>query len=206
MDTKQYNWSLIEKYPFLLPRNVWTDAVVDNFDYSFCLLKDEIPQGWWKCFGEILCEDLKEILVKYDLLDTFRFSQCKEKFGQLRLYDNGHPAEWADHLWAWEYISEHTCIQCGEFPVPMRYDSWISPWCDECFQKHLDKQHSTRTIDSFVESNRFGNRLQEYLCIKTFSKDGYSITWIDLKPFYEKLGHKSENLITKEELEKFLEE
>ena len=32
--------SLIEKYPFLLPRNDWTGEVVEDYDYEFTWAND----------------------------------------------------------------------------------------------------------------------------------------------------------------------
>ena len=83
MDNKE----LIAEYPFLLPRNVFTDEVSDDYDYHYTLL-DDMPKGWKKAFGEQLCEELKEALVKEGILEDYRIMQVKEKFGQLRWYDN----------------------------------------------------------------------------------------------------------------------
>ena len=33
--TKEENKALIERMPYLLPRNVFTDKVVDNYDYEY---------------------------------------------------------------------------------------------------------------------------------------------------------------------------
>ena len=200
---------LIEKYPFLLPRNVLTDKLDEDYDYSYCWFKDDIPQGWWKFFGLAYLDDLREVLEKYDFLDKFRFLQVKEKFGGLRAYNGGAPEEWFSHEYAWEYISEHTCVKCGKFPVRMRDDGWVCPWCDDCFKENHDnlseedfaKYSEKWTIDK-------EGRLQEYLVISHFSKDGDYQEWIDMKPYYDKLGWKysDKDLILKDELEKLMEE
>lgn len=199
---------LIEKYPFLLPRNVWTDKLDDNYDYSYCWFKDDIPEGWWKFFGLAYLDDLKEVLEKNDFLDKFRFSQVKEKLGGLRAYNNGAPEEWFSHEYAWEYISEHTCVNCGKFPVKMRDDGWMYPLCDECFRE----AHSNLNDDEFKKySEKWtidkDSRLQEYLVINHFSKDGDYQELIDMKPYYEKLGWNftKEDLISVEEFKSMLE-
>lgn len=80
-------------------------------------------------------DELKEILEKHNYLNEFRFSQIKEKWGSLRIYDNGAPEEAYDEIEAWkskyEELSEKFCIQCGK---PAKYISigWISPWCESC--------------------------------------------------------------------------
>ena len=171
------NKELIEKYPFLLPRNVWTDKVLEDYDYSFCLLKDEIPQGWWDCFGIALCDDLKDILERNNCLDEFRFTQCKEKYSTIRLYDNGHPNEWDNHLKAWEYISSRTCIKCGKFPSKLRDNGWLSPWCDKCFEGDKDDLSDDFTLSEYINYNLYDN-------------NGMKAIWIDMKPFYDKIGYK----------------
>lgn len=195
---------LIEKYPFLQPRNVWTDEIPDNYDYNYCLLKDEIPPGWWERFGIAYCEDLKDILNKYNYLNEFRFVQCKEKYGGLRAYNNGAPEEWNAHEHAWEYISEHTCVKCGEFPVPMRFYWWISPYCDyHAFELSAGNK---KEIDVVTEK-KWDGRLNEYLVISRYSKDGDNEEWIDMKPFYDKIGWKytDKDLILKDEIKEIIE-
>lgn len=198
---------LVEKYPFLLPRNVWTDKLDDNYDYSYCWFKDDIPEGWWKFFGLAYLDDLKEVLEKHDFLDKFRFSQVKEKFGGLRAYNNGAPEEWFSHEHAWEYISEHTCVNCGKFPAKMRDDGWMYPLCDEC----LREIHSNLNEDEFKQySEKWtidkDSRLQEFLIINHYSKDGNYEELIDMKPYYKKLGWNftKEDLISIEEFRNML--
>ena len=80
MSNIENNKELIEKYPFLLPRNVWTGKVSEDYDYSYTLL-DDMPEGWKNCFGEIMCEIIKDALVKNNYLEKYRISQIKEKYG-----------------------------------------------------------------------------------------------------------------------------
>lgn len=85
-----YNKALIRKYPFLLPRNRFTDEIPKNYDYSYTEL-DDLPRGWRIAFGEDICKMIKKELVKYDALDSYKITQIKEKFGSLRWYDTGTP-------------------------------------------------------------------------------------------------------------------
>lgn len=86
----EYNRALVKKYPFLLPRNRFSDEVPKDYDYSFTEL-DDLAEGWRLAFGEDICREIKEELVKYDALDSYRVTQIKEKFGSLRWYDTGTP-------------------------------------------------------------------------------------------------------------------
>lgn len=48
---KESNQELIERFPFLIPRNRWTGKVPEDYDYSYTEL-DSMPDGWRKAFGE----------------------------------------------------------------------------------------------------------------------------------------------------------
>ena len=127
------NKELVERYPFLLPRNVWTDKVIPDYDYEFTEY-DNIATGWRIAFGELLLEDLRDALVKTDYLDKFRFTQIKEKYGSLRLYCNGAPEEVYDVLQKYEFISEYICIKCGSYHACIVDDyGWYLPLCKECW-------------------------------------------------------------------------
>ena len=58
---KESNQKLIERFPFLMPRNRWTGKVPEDYDYSYTEL-DSMPDGWRKAFGEQMCEDIREEL------------------------------------------------------------------------------------------------------------------------------------------------
>ena len=60
---KEYNKQLVEKYPFLLPRNRWTGNVPADYDYSYTEL-DAMPDGWRKAFGEQMGQEIAEELEK----------------------------------------------------------------------------------------------------------------------------------------------
>lgn len=134
---KEENRKLCERYPFLIPLNEWTGKPIKDYDYEWTYL-DDIPEGWKKAFGIQMCEELRDILLEADYLDKYQVVQAKEKYGSLRWYSNGYPASVDDKYHAWlkkyEYLSEKTCIRCGK-PGTMRYDGWVSPWCDECYDE-----------------------------------------------------------------------
>ena len=138
---RKRNKELCERYPFLIPRNVWDDQIIwerykdtKKWDYT---LADEFPSGYWKAFGLMMCEELREELIKYNFLDKYRVVQIKEKWGQLRFYDNGYPVGSAisDIIDKYSKLSENICIKCGKPDVHiLNYYGWISPYCEDCFQ------------------------------------------------------------------------
>lgn len=132
MASVEQNKELIEKYPWLLPRNRWTDEVDKNYDYSYTEL-DAMPDGWRIAFGEQFCADIQHELdkLKPETAADFRVLQIKEKFGQLRFYTNWVTDGIDEVIRRYENLSEHTCIGCGA-PATYRSIEWIAPWCDNC--------------------------------------------------------------------------
>lgn len=123
------NKELCEKYPFLIPRNVFTDEIPDDYDYSWTRV-DEIEKGWQKLFLQ-MCEEIREPLIKADYLEKFRFSQLKEKWGHMCCYNFGAPQEVHDIIHKYERLSAKTCIRCGR-PAIKVSTGWIAPYCIYC--------------------------------------------------------------------------
>ena len=134
------NKELIEKYPWLLPRNRWTDKEIEDYDYSWTEL-DAMPEGWREAFGEQMCEEIQKVLEKANYVDKYRILQIKEKCGYLHWYSGGIPIEIKDEyqviIKKYEKLSERTCLRCGA-PATLVSTGWISPWCDKCAEKIHD--------------------------------------------------------------------
>ena len=90
-----------------------------------------MPDGWRKAFGESLCDELKTELEKNNLMDSYRITQIKEKYGSLRWYDNGITSKGHSIIQKYSRLSSKTCIDCGKAATRITVD-WISPYCDEC--------------------------------------------------------------------------
>lgn len=141
---RQENKKLCERYPFLIPRNRWTDQILWESEtswyythpYSFTEL-DSMPNGWRRAFGEKMCEELREELIKYNFLNNYRITQIKEKWGELRWYDGGIPRNskiW-DIINKYTELSTHTCIHCGRPAEIINNMGWYEPICDKCLEK-----------------------------------------------------------------------
>lgn len=124
------NFFLCLKYPFYISRNVWTGKFM-GFTSTWY---DDIPDGWRKAFGKQFSKDLKKALKKDGILKTFRFQQIKEKYGTLRLYNNGEGENTGNVIRYYENLSMCYCIICGK---PARYctQGWIEYVCEDCFNK-----------------------------------------------------------------------
>ena len=131
---KESNQKLIERFPFLMPRNRWTGEVPEDYDYSYTEL-DSMPDGWRKAFGEQMCEDIRDELVHAEYLNQYRISQIKEKYGTLCWYDFGCTERMLrDIIPKYERLSARICIRCGN-PATKASTGWISPYCDTCAGK-----------------------------------------------------------------------
>lgn len=139
MDERERNKELIEKYPFLMPYNIWTGEPIEDYFYEYTWL-DDMPDGWRNAFGLQMCEDLKNALLEEGgekLLSEYRIDQIKEKFGYLRWYDNWTTKKVQDIIRKYEDLSARTCISCGK-PATKISRGWICPWCDDCASKKLE--------------------------------------------------------------------
>ena len=145
-EIKERNRELCRRFPFLIPSNRWsgmkiTEAVdggywpgdpkeIPKYDYEYTEL-DDMPDGWRKAFGEQMCQEIMDELVANDMVDTYRIMQIKEKYGDLRWYDNGFTRKGFDIIEKYSALSAHTCIKCGK-PATRVTTGWIAPYCDEC--------------------------------------------------------------------------
>lgn len=165
-ETRQENRELCERYPFLIPWNRWSGKLITDcangedgywtgnptahpkYNYEYTEL-DNMPDGWRKAFGIMMCEELRDELIRVDDLDRWRILELKEKYGMLRLYDNGHKADSkiGDIINKYEQISERRCVVCGK-PATRVTTGWISPFCDACCIA-CNEQNST-TIDEWL--------------------------------------------------------
>ena len=146
--SKEENKRLCDRYPFLIPWNRFsgkriTEAqdggywpgnptAVPEYDYEYTEL-DNMPDGWQIAFGEQMCEEIREALIEDGDLERWKIVQLKEKYGELRLYDNGTKAgsRVPDIEDKYSQLSMRTCVVCGA-PATRVTTGWVSPFCDEC--------------------------------------------------------------------------
>ena len=129
---------IVERYPYLLPRNVWTDKVPEDYDYTY-IKGLEIPAGWRRLFFQ-MCEDIRQPLIDADYLDRFRFSQIKEKYNEMRCYHFGAPEEVCNIIRKYEQMAYYVCTKCGK-PATYETQGYFASYCDDCFKdlvRHQD--------------------------------------------------------------------
>lgn len=155
-DEQLHNWILCGKYPFLIPRYDWSGKIIEDYDYTSTYL-DDIPVGWKIAFGEMMCEEIKQELVRCNYLDEFRIVQAKEKFGQARIYTNGEPigCKVQQIIDKYSVLSQNICIICGKPDVPITNNGWISPYCKKCFTTPNDwyKKEFPNEVDKWIKNH-----------------------------------------------------
>ena len=175
------NWILVNKYPFLIPkywnRDSMTYEADKDYDYTLTEL-DAMPDGWRKAFGEMMCEEIKDELVKHNCLDEYLILDIKEKFGQLRWYDNGTPigCNVSQIIDKYSVLSENICIICGKPDVPMIF-------CKKCYSMpnfEYKESHSEEEIDARIKTfeedweeinNNRNNSMRDSYIVYKWSKE-----------------------------------
>lgn len=149
------NKKLCKKYPWLIPRNRWSDEICWVRHSYDSIELDDMPKGWRKAFGDIWCEQVHDLLKKYNCIKDFRIQQLKEKFGQFRQYFNFSFKELNDLITDYEIISEYVCVRCGKLNSPViNNQGWYEPICKECYDKQRfnNVSYKKKIIDAGIES------------------------------------------------------
>ena len=150
------NKRLCKRYPFLIPRNVWTDRIPSDYHYEYTEL-DAMEPGWRKAFGIQMCEEIRQELIRCNYLDKFRIMQIKEKFGTLCFYTNGIPQESNifDIIDKYEAMSAHICMNCGKPAETKDSDGWLDTLCDSCAKQQANTVK--QRLASFKRRHKYDN-------------------------------------------------
>lgn len=144
-NSRQLRKALIEEYPYLQPRSMVTGRIHPDYDYQYIVGECDLPTGWLQLFFQ-LCEDIRGPLEKVGDLDKFRFTQVKEKFGQMRLYTNGATREVLNILDKYEFLSQQVCSVCGK-PATVMTSGWICPYCSEHVRGTMENVDDSELIE-----------------------------------------------------------
>ena len=129
MDKQTENKQLIGRYPFLLPQHTLSGTYSIGFEPT---ILDEMPVGWRVAFGEDLCKEIMEELIRNNCVDSYQVLQIKEKYGELRWYSQGGTERiHREIVPKYERMSRRICIHCGQ-PATLVSKSRVAPWCNGC--------------------------------------------------------------------------
>ena len=101
--------------------------------------KYSIPDGWRKSIVPRLVNELVDVLGSH--VDDFVISDCKEKFGELRVYwyyknpidDDLLYDKIEEIIGKYKLISRKTCVKCGRLATTQS-SGWIFPFCSGCIK------------------------------------------------------------------------
>ena len=145
--TKEQIKALVERYPYLAPRDPWTGEIPKDYDYSR-IFSLELPEGWIKLFFQ-LCEDIRQPLIDSGYINAFRFLQVKEKYNTLRCYHCGAPEEVSRIIDKYEQMAYYICTHCGK---PAMYETcgYLASYCEDCWKDFA--RHDAVNLIEFSDS------------------------------------------------------
>ena len=148
---------------------------IENFISLFHMIPyrtelDDMDWGWRKAFGIQMCKEMKAALLRAGgrkALHSYRITQIKEKYGELRWYDIWGYEETNKIIEKYAYISRHTCIDCGK-PADYITKGWIEPYCKDCLPARIDPEDKEQVYTYYTEELPFYGVYN----IKNDKKDG----------------------------------
>lgn len=167
-----------KKYPWLRLRDLYSGEIDTEHDAM-----DDMPEGWKKAFGSMMCEELDIAIKAAGLEDELIFEQVKEKFGELRIYCFPYNREVNEIIHKYETLSNNICIHCGKPDVPMINTGWIRPSCRECYNKV--NYRIANTYEMVSEGK--GDRMNDSYTIIKHSKEGSVKTVYDIRETADKI-------------------
>lgn len=99
-----------------------------------------LPEGWRKTIIQNMVDELVDALGSH--VDDFYVEDCKEKFGELRIYWCWRNDAFTDDeselydkieeiIQKYECISRKTCVKCGRITTNR---NWALPYCEICIK------------------------------------------------------------------------
>lgn len=149
---------LLDKYPFLKYRNIFSDELCyktdeENLKHNYYVYWN--GSGWEKLWKKYL----EKLFWVYDNKwtdkekEAFRFMEIKEKFGELRIYTSFEDSRYELETKA-SMLSKWTCQKCGKEPrnekgqrIIWQTRGWITNFCKECAETYLKKYNENKNIE-----------------------------------------------------------
>lgn len=129
------NNELVKVFPWLGVNRLYIESYEPGYVWTWL---NEIPDGWRKAFGWELISEINNIYfsIAPQLREDYYPIDIKEKYGALKIYFSVYDPSIESIIEKYSKLSEKTCICCGA-PATKLSKGWISPWCDECFDREL---------------------------------------------------------------------
>jgi hypothetical protein len=164
-----------EKYPWL-KRNRWDDEEFDENNSWDCM--DEMPEGWKIAFGEMMCEELDQVIKEEKLENDFTVLQVKEKYASLRFYCAPSTPKIDDIVNKYEYLSQFICQNCGRVDISTLDFGWLAALCKDCYEKHIN---CTKPYEEVVcDDSKMPNIRKYRQWSKEYDPTGYKDFEVDI--------------------------
>ena len=164
---------LLEKYPFLIHRNVFSKEVCYQTEEEN--LKHNWYNEWNGCGWEKIWKRfMQELFKEYDKLSDeakkkFAIFDTKEKYGTLRVSLSGYTEGMMEAETILHFMSSVTCQNCGKQPRDSKGNhliwttrGWITNLCKDClkYRELRGTSFSSSKKKEYVKSCR--NKPQKY--------------------------------------------
>jgi len=168
--TTEQNKQLVSLYPYLIPQNLSSNKTSDEYDYTY-ICGNELPNGWFRLFL-MYCKYIRPHLVQADYLYDFSFSQLKEKWGMMCLYNMGYPESIEYLTRTFEAYSKYVCSICGDAATVETF-GWVRHLCNDCSIRY-----------TIITVNTGKIKLPKHYKVTIYEKNYfadiyYSYKWID---------------------------
>ena len=150
---------------------------------TYCVL-DCLPQGCIDAYGELMCQDLDEVIQR-DNLTEFRLVDAKEKWGYMNLYSSGGNEETDNIIEDYSVLSENICGICGKPDVYVTTVGWTYPCCEECWNS--GELNSHLSYQECIEPDKDTGRMEDQRHIRRSSEDGYEDIFYDISDKAERI-------------------
>lgn len=144
------NKKLLEKYPFLERKNIFSGEGYDGEAKYYSTSYDYWNGSGWEKIWKKFIDKLGVLWSKLpddDFKNKFQIWDTKEKYGTLRVSLPGGTEEMHDLVSALSSTSLFTCYCCGKQPRDSRGNrliwlskGWIAPYCKTCAKEFYIKQ------------------------------------------------------------------
>lgn len=154
MLTKEQIKELVDEYPFLWPRIMENNKIlkVNPYNYEYCELST-LPSGWINSFIPNFLKELKNILLKYNILNQYYIYYVRSYNGKFEWVGSHNSLDDIKELIS-KYNNELNCycVDCGKIPVYR--STWNYFICEDCAKKEfvaIKKRESFVTWDEEFE-------------------------------------------------------
>ena len=158
---------------------MWTGLPIEDWDYTYINGVGDLPVGWERLFL-LYCKNIRSELEKFNFVDKFSFSQIKEKYGSMRLYNNGYPKDSriSELEYIYEHLSTYICEDCGK---PAKYETpgWITELCENCYKKSHSIQYQENKDKHKLPRKHYYVKIMGFRDGKRYTKR------YDSKPYWE---------------------